>query len=109
MVWLETITNPTMQVIDIDSISKMVHEFNEDILVVADNTFLSPCLQVSVYSLRVYRYQFTLFVFTGISLLSPCLQVSVYSLCVYRYQFTLYVFTGISLKYFRGGMLHFIF
>ena len=42
MVYLESPTNPNMTVVDLDEIAKITKEFNKDILVVMDNTFLSP-------------------------------------------------------------------
>lgn len=43
LIWAETPTNPTMQIIDIQEVSKIAKENN--ILMVADNTFASPFLQ----------------------------------------------------------------
>lgn len=43
LIWAETPTNPTMQIIDIAAVSKIAKEHN--ILMVADNTFASPFLQ----------------------------------------------------------------
>jgi cystathionine gamma-lyase/cystathionine beta-lyase len=43
MVWIETPTNPTMQVVDIEAISAIVKPKN--LLLVVDNTFASPYLQ----------------------------------------------------------------
>jgi Cystathionine beta-lyases/cystathionine gamma-synthases len=45
LVWLESPTNPTLKVSDIEYISKKVKEKNSDILVVVDNTFASPAIQ----------------------------------------------------------------
>ena len=42
VVYMETPCNPTLKIIDIAAVSKMVHEFNKDIKVVVDNTFPSP-------------------------------------------------------------------
>uniref|UniRef100_A0A2P2I236 cystathionine gamma-lyase n=1 Tax=Hirondellea gigas TaxID=1518452 RepID=A0A2P2I236_9CRUS len=42
MVWCETPTNPLLQITDIAAVSKIVKEYNKDILIVVDNTFLSP-------------------------------------------------------------------
>jgi cystathionine gamma-lyase len=42
MVWIETPTNPTLKVIDIAAVVKIVKEFNPEIKVIADNTFASP-------------------------------------------------------------------
>ena len=44
MIWLETPTNPTMKIVDIEAVSKLAHSMG-DILVVADNTFMSPYFQ----------------------------------------------------------------
>ncbi len=42
MVYVESPTNPNLTVVDVDEISKIAKEFNKDILIVVDNTFLSP-------------------------------------------------------------------
>ena len=47
LVWLETPTNPLLRVADIQAISSLVHEYNQSIVVVVDNTFLTPYNQVS--------------------------------------------------------------
>ncbi|GAV48832.1 hypothetical protein ZYGR_0N02370 [Zygosaccharomyces rouxii] len=44
LLWIESPTNPTLQVTDIALVNKTVKELNKDILVVVDNTFLSPYL-----------------------------------------------------------------
>jgi len=44
MVWIETPTNPTMKCIDIQAVSKIAHQ-QEDVVVVSDNTFMSPVFQ----------------------------------------------------------------
>eukprot|EP00118_Oscarella_pearsei_P016652 m.160925 g.160925 ORF g.160925 m.160925 type:complete len:399 (+) comp38791_c0_seq19:336-1532(+) len=44
MVWLETPTNPTLTVIDIEAVSSAAHK-RPDLIVVVDNTFLSPYFQ----------------------------------------------------------------
>lgn len=41
---LESPTNPLIKIVDIPAISKIAHEVNEKVLVVADNTMLSPML-----------------------------------------------------------------
>lgn len=43
LVWLETPTNPTLKICDIQRISELAHKYNT--LVVVDNTFASPALQ----------------------------------------------------------------
>ncbi|KIY43495.1 hypothetical protein FISHEDRAFT_62576 [Fistulina hepatica ATCC 64428] len=45
LVWIETPTNPTLRLVDIPRISSLVHAHSPDILVVVDNTFLSPFYQ----------------------------------------------------------------
>lgn len=46
MIWIESPTNPLLKIADIEAISKIAHSFSNEIIVVADNTFLSPFLQV---------------------------------------------------------------
>jgi cystathionine gamma-lyase len=43
MVWLETPTNPTLKIVDIQKLSAIAHKHN--LIVVTDNTFASPYLQ----------------------------------------------------------------
>jgi cystathionine beta-lyase len=43
LVWLETPTNPTLKIADIEAISRLTHAANA--LLVVDNTFCSPALQ----------------------------------------------------------------
>jgi cystathionine beta-lyase/cystathionine gamma-synthase len=43
MVWIETPTNPTLKIFDIEAISELSHKNNS--IVVVDNTFLSPYFQ----------------------------------------------------------------
>lgn len=45
VVWIETPTNPTMKLIDIDEAIKATKAINKDIKVVVDNTFATPYLQ----------------------------------------------------------------
>jgi cystathionine gamma-lyase len=45
MIWIESPTNPTLKVTNISEVSKRAHERNKDIVVVVDNTFMSPYLQ----------------------------------------------------------------
>nr|ACY74433.1 cystathionase [Carukia barnesi] len=44
IVWVETPTNPTMKIVDIEAVSKIVHK-HKDIILVVDNTFMSPYFQ----------------------------------------------------------------
>lgn len=61
MIWIETPTNPTLKIADIASISKLARAHG-DVIVVVDNTFLTPYLQrpldfgadIVVYSLTKY-------------------------------------------------------
>jgi len=43
IVWVETPTNPLLQIVDIAAVAKIAH--NHNALVVVDNTFMSPYLQ----------------------------------------------------------------
>lgn len=45
MVWIETPSNPLLKIVDIESVVKTVKTANEEILLVSDNTFLSPIFQ----------------------------------------------------------------
>jgi cystathionine beta-lyase/cystathionine gamma-synthase len=45
MIWLETPTNPLLQLCDIQAISDAAHQHNPEVLVVVDNTFATPYLQ----------------------------------------------------------------
>lgn len=45
LLWIETPTNPTMKVVDIKACSEVAHEYNKDIVVVVDNTFMSAYFQ----------------------------------------------------------------
>ncbi|XP_055843912.1 cystathionine gamma-lyase [Episyrphus balteatus] len=62
LVWIETPTNPLIKVVDIEAVSKLVHERSKDIIVAVDNTFLTSYFQrplelgadMVVYSLTKY-------------------------------------------------------
>lgn len=45
LIWLESPTNPTLKVVDIRKISDIAHNYNKDIMVVVDNTFLTSYFQ----------------------------------------------------------------
>lgn len=45
MIWIESPTNPTLMIADIKAITDIVHSVSKDIIVVVDNTFLSPVFQ----------------------------------------------------------------
>jgi len=44
MIWIETPTNPTMKIVDIEAVSKVAHE-QPGVFVVVDNTFMSSYFQ----------------------------------------------------------------
>ncbi|XP_065674425.1 cystathionine gamma-lyase isoform X2 [Hydra vulgaris] len=44
LIWIETPTNPTMKIVDIQAISNLAHKY-EGIYVLIDNTFMSPYFQ----------------------------------------------------------------
>uniref|UniRef100_A0AC35TV93 Cystathionine gamma-lyase n=1 Tax=Rhabditophanes sp. KR3021 TaxID=114890 RepID=A0AC35TV93_9BILA len=45
MVWFETPSNPLLKVVDIVEVSKIVREYNQDIIIVVDSTFMTPYFQ----------------------------------------------------------------
>lgn len=45
LIWIETPTNPTLKISDIEAICRIAKATDEDILVCVDNTFASPALQ----------------------------------------------------------------
>lgn len=45
LVWLESPSNPTLRLVDIEAISSLVHAENPSIIIVVDNTFASPLNQ----------------------------------------------------------------
>uniref|UniRef100_A0A1I7ZKZ0 cystathionine gamma-lyase n=1 Tax=Steinernema glaseri TaxID=37863 RepID=A0A1I7ZKZ0_9BILA len=45
LIWLESPSNPLLKVVDIEAVSNAAREFNKDIVVVVDNTFMSPVFQ----------------------------------------------------------------
>ncbi|PAV75967.1 hypothetical protein WR25_01581 isoform A [Diploscapter pachys] len=45
MVWFETPSNPLLKVVDIATVTNIAKKHNPDILVVVDNTFMSPYFQ----------------------------------------------------------------
>jgi cystathionine gamma-lyase len=42
IVWVESPTNPTLKTTDIEEVVKLVKDYNPEIMVVVDNTFMSP-------------------------------------------------------------------
>ena len=47
LVWFEPCTNPTVNLVDVEVIANIVHEYNKDIVMAVDNTFLTPYALVS--------------------------------------------------------------
>lgn len=62
MLWLETPSNPLLKVVDIAAVTQAAKQHSQDILIVVDNTFMSPYFQrplnlgadVVVHSLTKY-------------------------------------------------------
>lgn len=48
LIWLETPTNPTLKISDIEAIAKAAKAYNHELLVCVDNTFASPALQLPI-------------------------------------------------------------
>ena len=46
MVWFETPSNPLLKVVDIKAVVALAKKHNPKILVVVDNTFMTPYFQV---------------------------------------------------------------
>lgn len=44
VVYCETATNPDLKIIDIEMVSRIVHEINPEVMLMVDNTFTSPYL-----------------------------------------------------------------
>uniref|UniRef100_A0A915DKP1 cystathionine gamma-lyase n=1 Tax=Ditylenchus dipsaci TaxID=166011 RepID=A0A915DKP1_9BILA len=42
LVWFESPSNPLLKIVDIEEVVKIVKQFNQEIIVVIDNTFMSP-------------------------------------------------------------------
>jgi len=42
MVWFESPTNPTLKVTDIKAVTELIKSINKEIIIVVDNTFMSP-------------------------------------------------------------------
>lgn len=57
MVWIESPTNPLMMVMDIPRLASLIREFNKDIILVVDNTFVTSYFQVpNLIKLKIQRY-----------------------------------------------------
>lgn len=46
MVWFESPSNPLLKVVDVAAVVAAAKKFNSEIIVVVDNTFMSPYFQV---------------------------------------------------------------
>lgn len=63
MVFFESLTNPTLRVIDIKAVVDTVRSIRKDILIVVDNTYLTPYLQRPLtFGVDVAMYSFTKYV-----------------------------------------------
>lgn len=49
LIWIENPTNPMMKVVDIRTISRYAKFKSRDVMVVVDNTFLTPYFQVNLF------------------------------------------------------------
>lgn len=47
MVWIESPTNPTLIIVDIERVVKIVKESSPEAIIVVDNTFMTPMAQAS--------------------------------------------------------------
>jgi len=57
MVWVETPTNPTLRLVDIKGVVKLVREkAPADCFIVVDNTFMSSYFQVRLLNICVFNY-----------------------------------------------------
>ena len=54
LVWIETPTNPTLKIVDIQKVAEVVHK-RDNIILVVDNTFLSSYFQVNDTPVRVTK------------------------------------------------------
>lgn len=48
MIFFETPTNPLLKIVDIQAVTTLVKNYNKNILIVVDNTFLTPYFQVYI-------------------------------------------------------------
>ena len=49
LVWVESPSNPLLKVVDIAAVVEVAKSYNKDIIIVVDNTFMSPYFQVSCF------------------------------------------------------------
>ena len=57
MAWIESPTNPTLRVVDIEEVCKIVRRNNPNAIIVVDNTFASSYAQVAILRLRYSTVQ----------------------------------------------------
>jgi hypothetical protein len=62
MVWIETPTNPLLKVIDIAVVCEYVQSVDPSIVVVVDNTFMSPYFQVRIQMSSRFSNNISVFV-----------------------------------------------
>jgi O-acetylhomoserine/O-acetylserine sulfhydrylase-like pyridoxal-dependent enzyme len=56
MVWIETPTNPTLKLVDIQAVADIAHNARKDMIVCVDNTFESAYFQVCVGFFANFEY-----------------------------------------------------
>ncbi|PVD22767.1 hypothetical protein C0Q70_16023 [Pomacea canaliculata] len=60
LVWLEPVSNPSTTVVDVGAVVQMTRNHAPHALIVADNTFLTPCLQKPLeYGVDIVLYSLT--------------------------------------------------
>lgn len=45
MIWIETPTNPTMKIVDVEQIVKAIKQLDSECIIIVDNTFMTPIFQ----------------------------------------------------------------
>ena len=60
LVWLETCSNPLLNMTDLKDVADTVHKYNRDIIVAIDNTFLSPYVVVMKTRPHLLHYAITM-------------------------------------------------
>ncbi len=49
-VWLEVCSNPLLRITDLEKVVSIIKDFNKDIIIAVDNTFLTPFIVVNYKS-----------------------------------------------------------
>lgn len=83
MIWLESPTNPLLQLIDLKQIAASVKAIRPDIITVVDNTFLTCYFQVSVQSFWIKLFTTKYFNINYQKPLALGIDIVVYSLTKY--------------------------